>query len=63
MNPVPPKSPCPCGQPLPWHLFNLGLGLSHICLCDRKYVQKRDTLEVLLVGTEPNPLARVSPIG
>lgn len=52
-----PKSPCPCGQSLPWHLFELELGLSHICLCSRKYVQERGKSEVRAAGNEANPFA------
>lgn len=29
--------PCPCGQPLPWHLFALGMGLQHTCSCGRAF--------------------------
>ena len=48
--------PCPCGQPLPWHLFRLGLdGFSHICSCERRYRRKNG--EVVLDGTERNPVA------
>ena len=36
-----PGDPCPCGQPLPWHLFELAMvGFEHICCCSRRYVVK-----------------------
>lgn len=54
---IEPKTPCSCGQSLPWHLFELELGLTHICLCGSKYVQTRNTPEVRLDGTAPNPFA------
>jgi len=31
---------CACGQTLPWHLFELGGGLRHICSCERAYKEQ-----------------------
>ena len=57
MPDVPPLIPadtnCACGQTLPWHLFRLELGLTHICLCERTYQEQKGT--VRLIGTQPNP--------
>ena len=55
MNLVEPKSSCPCGQTLPWHLFELGLGLTHVCLCNRTYRQDKTSGKVEQVGNSPNP--------
>ena len=49
---------CPCGQPLPWHLFTLGIGLKHICNCERTYAENEDGEYVMLDVTTPNPIAR-----
>ena len=54
-EPINPDDPCPCGQRLPWHLFELGLD-DHTCSCERHYVQKDNV--VYEDGTEINPIAR-----
>lgn len=48
---------CVCGQPLPWHLFELGVQ-EHVCSCERKYAYNPKLSCADLVGTEPNPFAR-----
>lgn len=48
-------SACECGQSLPWHLFELGLGLTHHCSCARAYVQSLPGTEVRMVTNLPNP--------
>jgi len=51
-----PGSDCPCGQPLPWHLFELvDERFSHICSCERRYRLKDG--KIVQDGTERNPVA------
>lgn len=47
---VEPGSTCPCKQKLPWHLFELGMGLEHICSCERTYRQELGDPTVRFVG-------------
>jgi hypothetical protein len=54
-DPIAPGYPCSCGQPLPWHLFELGLD-DHTCSCNRHYVQANDV--VYEDGVAPNPFAQ-----
>jgi hypothetical protein len=53
---IEPNATCECGQPLPWHLFSLALGMEHICSCERKF--KETDGKVVRDGTAPNPIAR-----
>ncbi len=41
-TPIEPGAACPCGQSLPWHLLELGVGLKHICSCERTVVPTAD---------------------
>jgi len=54
---IQPHEKCECGSSLPWHLFELGFGMSHICSCERKYECDADG-KVVLNGTAPNPFTR-----
>jgi hypothetical protein len=39
-------SKCPCGQQLPWHLFEFG-PMEHTCSCGRKYRGEADQAKLL----------------
>lgn len=47
---------CECGQSLPWHLFGLGMGMKHVCFCERRY--KEVDGKVIRDGMAINPFAR-----
>ena len=54
--PIKDGGTCPCGNRLPWHLFNLDLGgFSHNCSCDRLF-KKVDGV-VCVVGMKKNQIA------
>jgi len=54
---VKPGVNCVCGQPLPWHLFELALdNFVHVCSCERRYVINSEKA-VVQDGTEHNPVA------
>jgi len=50
------QAKCECGQTLPWHLFELGLGVKHTCLCERTYEERGGV--VRFVGIESNPFTK-----
>ena len=50
-------SACVCGAALPWHLFRLGMGLEHVCGCERAYREEGGVV-VLLEERQVNPFAR-----
>jgi hypothetical protein len=57
---IPQGGKCPCGQPLPWHMFRLafgdgGINFSHNCSCDNLFEVVGD--EVQLTGKEHNWIA------
>jgi hypothetical protein len=52
---MPEGSTCACGQPLPWHLFSLRLGMQHNCSCDTLFKESQGVVK--LIGTEHNKIA------
>ena len=54
-----PGAKCECGQTLPWHLFELQVGMKHICSCARAYKERGGV--VRFVGNETNPFTRPKP--
>ena len=57
-TPIEPGAACPCGQSLPWHLLELGVGLKHICSCERTVVPTADGGFEIPDERTPNPVAR-----